>query len=191
MATGAPARRGFSSAVVIGSAVCTKKNGAHYIARAGDSADVARGIRVVRRVVPGRGDPPLDGQPGDNVRHRQDGVALARVDRRVATPQADVKRIGCPAGRQVPAVALNLYADRLSRHRRIWAWYPTIRAISDSHWAGALSKTLDLSEAADESRPENEPERDLHRLWPESTAELYKLPNYSRTMPATPGGSRT
>jgi hypothetical protein len=33
--------------------------------------------------------------------------------------------------------ALNLYADRLSRHRRIWDWYPTILAIPDSEWAGA------------------------------------------------------
>jgi hypothetical protein len=49
--------------------------------------------------------------------------------------------------------------------------------------------TWDLSDDGEESRPENEPERDLYRLWPESTVELYKLPNYSRTMPATPGDS--
>jgi hypothetical protein len=32
------------------------------------------------------------------------GVALARVDGRVAAPQADLERIGRPAGHQVPAV---------------------------------------------------------------------------------------
>jgi hypothetical protein len=53
-------------------------------------------------------------------------------------------------------------------------------------------KSLDLSEAWDESRSENERERDVYRLCSESTVELYKLLNTlekDSAMPAKPGGS--
>jgi hypothetical protein len=61
------------------------------------------------------------------------------------------------------------------------AYLKDVRAVKDLGFIGSWV----------ESRPESKTERDLYRLWPESTVELYKLPNFSRTMPATPGGSRT
>jgi hypothetical protein len=57
-----------------------------------------------------------------------------------------------------------------------------------------FEKEFGFREAGDASRPENEPERDLYRLLPETTVELYKLPNtleLDSAMPAKPGGSRT
>jgi hypothetical protein len=48
-------------------------------------------------------------------------------------------------------------------------------------WFLDIVKDLWCSKAGDVSRPKNEPERDLYRPWPESTAELYKLIDYSRT----------
>jgi hypothetical protein len=42
----------------------------------------------------------------------------------------------------------------LSRHRRIWDWYPTIRAIPDSRWAGASDYDWSISwRAVDFVRP--------------------------------------
>jgi hypothetical protein len=54
-------------------------------------------------------------------------------------------------------------------------------------------KDLGFRESRDESRPENYPERDLHRIWPESTVELHKLTNtleQEPAIPAKPGSSR-
>jgi hypothetical protein len=48
-----------------------------------------------------------------------------------------LKGLGVQLDAKYLSLALNMHAARLSRYRRIWDWYSTIRATSDSRWAGA------------------------------------------------------
>jgi hypothetical protein len=49
-----------------------------------------------------------------------------------------------PAPQYIPS-ALNLFADRLSRHRKEWDWYASVRVVPDSRWCGAVEQNWAVS----------------------------------------------
>jgi hypothetical protein len=87
----------------------------------------------------------VDRQPGHDGRHRQDGVSVTCTDGRgassaedIAGPRHDPRTTGHP-------LCYILFADRLSRHRREWDWYPSVRGVPDSRWCGAAEQNWVVS----------------------------------------------
>jgi hypothetical protein len=120
------------------------EQGSHNAIGASDSAIVPERLPPTLRPASRGRNQALHRQHDDDVRGEQEGIEVSGNHGRAAAPPPVVKTPWVRLGTTSSTFELNLYADRLSRRRRVVDYLPSLDGVREHWWIGDSEQNLKL-----------------------------------------------